>query len=60
MSEENNGLNDAICIGFLKTRADLALKEGEENRVYNAIALDKSDIVLAAIDYTIEYMLKKK
>jgi len=60
MSEKNTGLNDEICMAFLKSRDDLALKEGEENRVYNSIALDKSDIAIAAIDYTIQFMLNKK
>ncbi len=55
-----NGFNDEICMAFLKSRNDLALKEGDENRVYNAIALDKSDLVIAAIDFTIEYMEKQK
>ena len=61
MSKENTGLNDEICMAFLKSREDLALKEGEENRVYNAIALDKSDIAIAAIDFAIQvFTLQKK
>lgn len=59
MSENNNGLNDEICMEFLKSRADLALKEGAENSVSNAIALDKSNFAIEAIDFTIEYMNKK-
>lgn len=57
---ENDGLNDEICMAFINSRVDLALKEGEENRVYNAIALDKTDIVISAIDFTIQFMENKK
>ena len=60
MSEKNDGLNDSICMNFLKSRPELALKEGDENRVRNSVALDKSDIAIDAIDFTIEYMLKQK
>lgn len=60
MDENQKGLNDMICMEFLKSQPDLALKEGVENRVYNSIALDKSDIAIKAIDFTIEYMLKQK
>jgi len=57
---ENNGLNDKICMAFLKSRADLALKEGDEHRVHNSIVLDKSDLVVEAIDFTIQYMQEKQ
>lgn len=57
---ENEGLNDTICMEFLRTRTDLALKEGDENRVHNAIALDKSDLAISAIDFTIEFMQNQK
>jgi len=61
MSEKLSDLSDEICMAFLKKRQDLALKEGDENRVYNAIALDKSDIAIAAIDFAISViMLKSK
>lgn len=60
MSESHNGLNDEICMAFLKDNASLALKEGMENSVHNAIALDKSNLVIEAIDFTIEYMMKQK
>lgn len=60
MSENHNYMNDDICMVFLKSKPELALKEGDENRVSNAIALDKSDIVIDAIDFTIEYMTKQK
>ena len=60
MSEENNGLNDAICMEFLKSREDLSLKEGEENRLHNALVLDKTDLAIAAIDFTIKYMKNLK
>lgn len=56
MDINQEGLNDMICMEFLKSREDLALKEGDENRVSNAIALDKSDVAVAAIDFTFEYI----
>lgn len=55
-----NGLNDEICMAFLKSKSELSLKEGDENRIYNAIVLDKSDLVIEAIDYTIKYIMDRK
>jgi len=60
MSENHNGLNDEICMAFLRSKSDLALKEGDENRVHNSIVLDKSDLVIEAIDFTIQYMMEKQ
>lgn len=60
MCENHNGLNDVICMAFLKSKSDLALKEGDEHRVHNSIALDKSDLAIEAIDFTIQYMLEKQ
>lgn len=51
---------DDICMAFLKLQPDLALKEGEENRVHNAVALDKTDVIISAIGFTIRYMQNKK
>jgi len=60
MDKNHNGINDEICMAFLKSKSELALKEGDENRVHNSIALDKSDLAIEAIDFTIEYMTKQK
>ena len=60
MSNITNGMNDEICMEFLKSRVDLALKEGDENRVHNSMALDKSDIAIAAIDFTLQYIQNQK
>lgn len=57
---ENNGLNDEICMAFLKSKSDLALKEGDEHRVQNSIILDKSDLAIEAIDFTLQYMMEKQ
>ncbi len=59
--EKNNftEMNDEICMAFLKSRTDLIVKEGTENRVYNVITLDKSDISIAAIDFTLNYIRKQ-
>jgi len=59
MSEELWDLKDEICMAFLKKRTDLALKEGDEHRVFNAIALDKSDVAIAAIDFAISVCVQK-
>lgn len=57
---ENNDLNDDICMAFLKSKSDLAIKEGDENRVHNSIALDKIDLAIDAIDFTIQYIEEKQ
>ncbi len=59
--EENHYLDmtDDICMKFLESRDDLKVKEGIENRVHNVITLDKSDIAIAAIDYTLKYLDKQ-
>lgn len=59
MCENHNDLNDEICMAFLK-QSDLAIKEGDENRVYNSIVLDKSDLAIEAIDFTIQYIMDKQ
>jgi len=46
MDKNHNGINDEICMAFLKSKSELALKEGDENRVHNSIALDKSDLAI--------------
>jgi len=56
MIEIIDGLNDAICMAFLKSKPELSLKEGKENRIHNALALDKTDLSIEAIDYTIKYI----
>lgn len=55
-----DGLNDMICMAFLKSKPELALKEGDENSVRNMVALDKSDLVIEAIDFTINYIMTEK
>lgn len=47
-------------MAFLKTKSELALKEGDENRVHNSVVLDKSDLIIEAIDFTIEYLAGQK
>lgn len=56
MNEIIKDLNDTICMAFLSSKSELSLKEGKENRIHNVLAIDKTDLAIEAIDYTIKYI----